>query len=213
MARRMRLVAVILVFLFSLSCTAGCFSVRTADTHNTTIAIQEYNTWVSDQKVFDRNVRGTIAQIGDHITTYNTEIAKDRPDYALLRANLATDRQLLDQWDTGIDNLSASTDTFDQSTSKLMYDNASKARVRDDLGLMTQYMKIYAVYMGNARAHLVEYVENAGIYVQPDDPDYWNDNYRQRAMQAKDQALPAIADADSALGNLTAQAQKLEQLQ
>jgi hypothetical protein len=79
--------------------------------------------------------------------------------------------------------------------------------------MMTQYMKIYAVDMGNARQHLIEYVDNAGTYIQPDDPDYWNDNYRQRAMQAKDQALPALSYGDSALGNLTAQAQKLEQLQ
>ena len=209
----MRMIVAILVFLLSLTCTAGCFSVRTADTHNTTIAVQQYNTWVSGQNVFDRNARSTIAQIGDHINTYNTEIAKDQPDYSLLSTNLATDRQLLDQWGTGIDNLSAATDRFDQSTATLTYDNASKARVKESLGMMTQYMKIYAVDMGNARQHLIEYVDNAGTYIQPDDPDYWNDNYRQRAMQAKDQALPALSYGDSALGNLTAQAQKLEQLQ
>jgi uncharacterized protein YceK len=209
----MRMIAVILVFLLSLTCTAGCFSVRTADTHNTTIAIQQYNTWVSGQNVFDRNVRSTVAQIGDHVTTYNTEIAKDQPDYSLLRANLVTDRQLLDQWGTGIDNLSAATDRFDKSTATLTYDNASKVRVKESLGMMTQYMKIYALDMGNARQHLIEYVDNAETYIRPDDPDYWNDNYRQHAMQAKDQALPALADGDSVLGNLTAQAQKLEQLQ
>jgi hypothetical protein len=209
----MRMITVILVFLLSLSCTAGCFSVRTADTHNTTIAIQQYNTWVSGQKVLDRNVRSTITQIGGHIITYNTEIAKDQPDLALLHANLATDRQLLDQWGAGIDTLSAATDRFDQGTATLTYDNASKARVRESLGMMTQYMKIYAVDMGNARQHLIEYVDNAETYIRPDDPDYWNDNYRQRAMQAKDQATPSLAEADAVLGNLTAQAQKLEQLQ
>ena len=209
----MRMIAVILVFLLSLTCTAGCFSVRTADTHNTTVALQQYNSWVSGQNVFDRNVRSTITQIGNHVSTYNTEIAKDQPDYSLLRANLATDRQLLDQWGTGIDNLSAATDRFDQNTAALTYDNASKERVQESLGMMTQYMKIYAVDMGNARQHLIEYVNNAETYIQPDDPDYWNDNYRQQAMQAKDQALPALADGDMVLGNLTAQAQKLEQLQ
>ena len=213
MLSRIRNVSPVLVLLLALSCTAGCFSVRTADTHNTTAALRDYNTWVSGQSVFDHQVRSTIVQIGSHITTYNTEIAKDHPDYSLLRANLAADRQLLDQWGTGIDNLSASTDTFDQSTSSLMYENASKVKVRDDLALMTRYMKIYAIDMGNARQHLVEYVDNAETYIQPDDPDYWNDNYRQHAMQAKDQALPAIADADAALGNLTAQARSLEQLQ
>jgi hypothetical protein len=209
----MRMIAVILVFLLSFSCTAGCFSVRTADTHNTTIALQHYNTWVSGQKVLDREVRGTITQISDHITTYNTEIAKDQPDITLLRANLATDRQLLGQWGTGIDNLSAATDRFDQSTTTLTYDNASKARVRESLGMMTQYMKIYAVDMGNARQHLIEYVDNAETYIRQDDPDYWNDNYRKSAMQAKDLAAPSLAEADAVLGNLTAQAQKLEQLQ
>jgi hypothetical protein len=209
----MRMIALILVFLLSLTCTAGCFSVRTADTHNTTIAIKQYNTWVSGQNVFDRNIRSTIVQIGDHITIYNTEIAKDQPDYSLLRTNLATERQLLDQWGTGIDNLSAATDRFDQSTAALTYDNASRVRVKESLGMMTQYMKIYAVDMGNTRQHLIEYVDNAETYIRPDDPDYWNDNYRQRAMQAKDQAAPSLAEADAVLGNLTAQAQKLEQLQ
>jgi hypothetical protein len=188
-------------------------SLRTADTHNTTVAIQDYNTWASSQKVFDRNIRSTITQIEDHVKTYNIEIAKEQPDYALLRANLATDQQLLDQWGTGIDTLSGATDRFDQSTSTLTYDNASKARVRESLGMMTQYMKIYAVDMGNARQHLIEYVDNAQTYIRPDDPDYWNDNFRQRAMQAKDRALPALAEGDAVLGNLTAQAQKLEQLQ
>ena len=209
----MRMIAVILVFLLSLTCITGCFSVRTSDTHNTTIAVKQYNTWVSGQNVFDRNTRITIAQIGDHVTTYNTEIAKDQPDYSLIRTNLATDRQLLDQWGTGIDNLSAATDRFDQNTATLTYDNASKVRVKESLGMMTQYMKIYAVDMGNARQHLIEYVDNAETYIRPDDPDYWSDNYRQRAMQAKDQAAPSLAEADAILGNVTAQAQKSEQLQ
>jgi hypothetical protein len=213
MLRRIRVFAVILVFLFMLTCNAGCFSVRTADTHNTTIAVQDYNTWVSGQAVLDRNARNTLVQIGDHITVYNTEIAKDRPDYALLRANLAMDRQLLNQWGAEIDNLSAATDTFDRNTANLVYDNASGTNVRDTLALMTRYMKIYAADMGNARQHLIEYVDNAETYIRPDDPDYWNDNYRQRAIQAGDLALPAVADADMALGNLTVQAQKLEQLQ
>jgi len=213
MLSRIRIVSNVLVLLVFLTCLAGCVSVRTADTHNTTIAVRDYNTWASGQSVFDRNARGTIAQIGNHIITYNTEIAKDHPDYSLLRANLAADRQLLDQWGTGIDNLSAATDTFDQSTSKLVYENASKVKVRDDLALMIQYMKIYAVDMGNARQHLIEYEDNAETYIRPDDPDYWNDIYRQHAMQAKDQALPAIADADAALANLSVQARNLEQLQ
>jgi hypothetical protein len=213
MILRFRSIGVILFILLAISCTAGCFSVRTADTHNTTIALQNYNTWVSGQKVFDRNIRSTIVQIGDHITTYNTEIAKDQPDYSLLQANLATDRQLLDQWGTDLANLSAETDRFDQRTSMLMYENASKARVRETLGMMTQYMKIYTLDMGNARQHLIEYVDNAALYIRPEDPDYWNEVYRQNAMQAKERAPAALAEGDLALGNLTGQARKLEQFQ
>ena len=209
-----RYTTTIILFLFVCAGSiSGCVSLRLADTHNTTVAVQHYNTWVSSQKVFDQEARGTIAQMGDHIDTYNREIAKDQPDFALLRANLVTDRQLLDQWGTGLDNLSAETDRFDQSTVTLTYDNASHVRVRESLSMITQYMKIYAVDMGNARQHLIEYVDNAGTYIRPDDPNYWNDDYRQRAMLAKDQALPALAEGDAALGNLTEQAQKLEELQ
>jgi hypothetical protein len=206
-------IGMILVVLFAIAVTPGCFSVRTADTHNTTVALRDYNTWVSGQQVFDRDARSTIVQIGDHVRTYNAEIAKDRPDYSLLRTNLATDRQLLDKWGSGLENLSSETDRFGQDTAGLTYDNASNTKVRETLGMMAQYMKIYAVEMGNARQHLIEYVNNAGTYITPDDPDYWNENYRQSAMQAKDLAPPALASGDIALGNLTAQAQKLEQLQ
>lgn len=213
MNRRLRIVPFILIFLIALSCTAGCISLRTADTHNTTVAVQGYNSWVSGQAVFDRDVRTTVTRIGDHVTLYNTEIAKDQPDYALLRANLATDRQLLDQWGQELDNLTAATDRFEKNTSSLQYDNASKGRVRESLTVMTQYMRVYAVDMGNARQHLIEYVNNAEAYIGPDDPDYWNDQKRKDAMQAKEQAMIPISDGDAALESLGVQAGKLGQLQ
>ncbi|MDP3563840.1 MAG: hypothetical protein Q8R70_05065, partial [Methanoregula sp.] len=107
MNRRSQTVSVVLVFLFLFSCTAGCASLRTADTHNTTTAIQSYNTWTVQQQGADRNVRGTITLISDHVTTYNTEIAKDQPDVSVLRENLATDQQALDRWGASLNSLSA----------------------------------------------------------------------------------------------------------
>jgi hypothetical protein len=213
MNRRLRIIPFILIFLIALSCTAGCISLRTADTHNTTVAVQGYNSWVSGQAVFDRDVRATVARIGDHVTLYNTEIAKDRPDYDLLRANLATDRQLLDQWGQEQNNLTAATERFEKNTSSLQYDNATKARVRESLAVVTQYMRVYTVDMGNARQHLIEYVSNAEAYIGPDDPDYWNEVKRKDAMQAKELATATISDGDAALENLGVQAVKLGQLQ
>ena len=204
---------ILLVFLLLFSFAAGCTSVRTSDTHNTTVAVQSYNSWVSNQKTFDKEVQDSVALIGDHVKTYNTEIAKDQPDHSLLSENLAQDRQQLDQWGANLDNLNTATDGFSQSTVKIQYDNATVVRTKETLGLMTQYMKIYAVDEGNARQHLIEYVNNAEAYIKPDDMDYWNDNYRQNAMQAMDQASASLAEGDTVLGNLTTEAQQLEKIQ
>jgi len=213
MNRRSQAVSVVLVFLVLLSCTAGCTSVRTADTHNTTTAIQSYNTWTVQQQGADRNVRGTIALISDHVTTYNTEIAKDQPDVSVLRENLATDQQALDRWGASLNSLSAATDGFEKNTSALIYDNATAKQTEQTLGLMTQYMRIHTIESGNARQHLIEYVKNAEAYIGPDDTEYWNEQYRLDAMQAKEQAQGSLFNGDVALRNLTAQAQQLEQLQ
>ncbi len=203
------LVAILLI----LACTTGLISVRTSDTHNTTIAVTSYNTWVSGQKDFNNSVQGAVVQIGDHVRIFNSEIAKDQPDYALLRSNLAEDRQLLDLWGAGLETFSPATDRFDKDTSSLTYQNASEKKVRESLGLMTGDMKAYTDEMGNARQHLIRYVDNAATYIRPDDPDYWNEKYRQQAMQEKDLARQSLAKGDSLLGNLTAQARILEQLQ
>jgi len=202
-----------LIFLFFLTCAAGCTSVRTADTHNISVAVQNYNSWVSGQKEFDRMTRDTFTLMSDHVSTYNTEIAKDHPDYPLLRENLAQDQQLLDQWGTRLDALTAATDSFDQDTAALTYDNATVTQTRNTLGLMTQYMKIYSVDMGNARQYLIDYVNNADAYIGPDDPDYWNDNYRQKALRAKEQAVSTLAESDGVLKNITEKARDLQNLQ
>jgi len=203
----------VLLFLVSFTCATGCASVRTADTHNTTVAVKEYNAWVVKHQVFDRDVRDIIAQMGIHIQTYNSEIEKEQPDFIFLRSNLANDRQLLDRWGRDLDDLNAATEQFSKNTSYLQYDNSSVIRTHQTLDLMTQYMNIYAVNMGNARQHLIEYVNNAESYTSTDTPDYWNDNYRQAAMNAKDQATAALADGDTALGNITEQARQLENMQ
>ena len=207
------MVFVTLVFLFFLSCAAGCTSVRTADTHNVSVTVQSYNSWVFDQKELDREVRSTIIQVGEHVNTYNAEIEKDHPDSALLRENLAQDRQLLNQWGSRLDSLAAATDRFEQFTAALTYDNSSGIQTRNTLGLMTQYMKIYVVNMGNARQYLTDYVNNAEAYIGPEDPDDWNDNNRGKAMQAKELASVSLADGDAALENITVQASQLEKLQ
>ena len=54
-----------------------------------------------------------------------------------------------------------------------------------EIALLIQYMRIYTVSIGNAQQHLIDYTNNAGLYVGPDDPDYWNDAYLQSAMNAR----------------------------
>jgi hypothetical protein len=213
MTDRSRTLFLSLIFLLSLSCAAGCTSVRTSDTHNTTAAIQSYDAWIAQQQDFDRNVQGSIAQIGDHINTYNREIARDQPDYPLLRSDIATDRGLLDQWGSGLDNLTAATDRFEKITAKFTYENASAAKTKATLAMITQYMRIYTTDMGNARQHLIDYVNNEETYVGINNPDYANDQYLQDAIQAKDQASAALSDADLASRNITVQAKNLENLQ
>jgi hypothetical protein len=69
------------------------------------------------------------------------------------------------------------------------------------------------VSTGNARQYLTDYVNNAEAYIGPEDPDYWNDNYRLKAMQAKELASVSLADGDAALENITVQVNELEKLQ
>ena len=200
-------------FLLFFSCAAGCASVRTADTRNVTVAVQNYNLWVSEQKELDKMTRNTFTMIGNHASTYNSEISKEHPDYLLLRENLAQDRQLLDQWDSRLNALTAATDRLDKHMATLGNHNATGTQAPNTLGLMIQYMKIYSVDVSNARQYLIEYVNNAETYIKPEDPDFWDDKYRQNAMQAKEQAVAAFADGDSALENITNQARNLQNFQ
>ena len=201
------------LFLSLALVSTGCTSIRTTDTHNTTVAVQSFNTWAEGQNELDSELRDTTAVIGGHITTYNTEIAKDRPDYSLIRQNLAEDRQYLDRWGSRLDTLSAATDRFEQETSTLIYENATAQEIEGHLAVMTQFMKIYAVDLGNARQYLIEYVNNAEAYVAPDDPEYWNENFRQDALTATTNAAGAMDQGDAALNDLLREAKELEKLQ
>ena len=209
----MQIFFILLVFLLTVAGISGCTSLRTGDTHNTTVAVQSYNEWVLTQKAFDRELRGSITTIGNHINTYNTEITKDNPDHTLLLENLAQDRQVLDAWGSDLDELTAATDRFEQDTTKLSFDNVSEVRTQENIVLTTQYMKIYLVDMGNAHEHIIEYMNNAEAYISPDDPDYWNDKYRQNAMISKEQALVSLEEGDAALENLMLQGTRLDKLQ
>ncbi|MCK9579238.1 MAG: hypothetical protein M0Q92_02165 [Methanoregula sp.] len=213
MNRGLQIFFLVLVFLVVLLSTAGCTSIRIADTHNTTLAVESYNTWVAGQKEYGGEVRGSVRILGDHIAMYNSEIAKNQPDYALLQQNLEEDRQVLDQWGTRINALDAATARFEMETGGLTYDNATAQNTLQSVSVMTQYMKVYAVETGNARQYLIEYVNNAEAYIAPDDPDYWNEKYRQDAMTAKDKATMALDKGDVSLGNLALQAKELEKFQ
>ena len=213
MNRSSQIFFVLLIFLLTLAGISGCTSLRTGDTHNTTVAVQSYNAWVSNQKEFNDELRDSVSLIGKHVNTYNSEISKSQPDNSLLLENLGQDRQLLDKIGSNLDSLTAATDAFEQDISELQYDNGSVMSTKETLALTTQYMKIYLVDMSNARQHLIEYVNNAEAYVAPDDPDYWNDKFRQNAMIAKEQAMLSLEEGDAALENVTSQAKQLEKLQ
>ena len=200
-----------IIILISFCALPGCTSIRTADTHNTTIAVKEYNAWILEQKQFDRQVRSDLQRISTDTTTYNTEIAASAPDLALIRQNVADEKQLLDSWGTELARLNFAADAFEKNTSVLTYDNNPKAK--QEIALMVQYMKIYTVSMGNAQQHLIDYTNNAGLYVAPDDPDYWNDAYLQSSMNARQLAASSLSDGDTALVNMTTQAQLLQQSQ
>jgi hypothetical protein len=197
--------------LVSFCALPGCTSIRIADTHNTTVAIQNYNSWVTEQKQFDRQLRSDLQRITADTTTYNTEIARDSPDITLIRQNVADERQLLNAWGNEIVRLNFATDAFEKNTSALTYENNPKAM--QEIVLMTQYMRIYTVSIGNAQQHLIDYTNNAGLYVAPDDPDYWNDDYLKSATSARQLAASSLSDGDMALGNISAQAQLLQQSQ
>jgi len=189
---------------------AGCTSIRLSDTHNTTVALQNYNTWGNTQKTYAAQAKAAIAQIGGHISEYNSNIATGSPDPATLRANVAADSQVLQQWSNSEASLDSATDAFDSATSPLDYhSDATKQAV----GLLAQDMRIYAVDMKNTQQHLVEYTNYMNAYLAPDDPNYWNDANRVSAMNANADAIKSMADADQDLAAVVSAAKKLESSQ
>lgn len=112
-----------------------------------------------------------------------------------------------------LDELSAATARFDKETSSLTYSNETMQVTKDHLAIMSQYMKIYAIHTGNARQYLIEYVNNAEAYVAPDDPEYWNENYRTAATNARTGATAEMDKGDAALNDLLREAKELEKLQ
>ena len=200
-----------IIILISFCVLPGCTSIRTADTHNTTVAIKEYNAWILEQKQFGRQVRSDLQRISADTTTYNTQIASTTPDLALIRQNVADEKQLLDAWGNELVKLNFATDSLEKNTSALTYENNPKAK--QEIAFVIQYMRIYTVSMGNAQQHLIDYTNNAGLYVAPDDPDYWNDAYLQATMQARQLATSSLSDGDNALVNMTTQAELLQQSQ
>ena len=180
MMNRFSLIFLLLLLHGCLLLAAGCTAPRLGDTQNTTLLIKEYNTWAAGQKTYNDQVRTALDQMGDHLGTYNREIAKSSPDIGVLQENIATDRQLLDQWGTANAGLDSATSTFAASTAPLDFSgDPETGHLRD---LVLQEMKIYSVDMGNAQQHFVEYNQDLGKYVTADDPDYWNDALRTAAM-------------------------------
>jgi len=194
-----------LVFLGVL--LSGCTSVRLTDTHNTTVAIQDYNSWADTQKAYGVQAKAAVSQIGSHIAEYNSEIAKGSPDITTIRANVGSDRQLLQQWAGQEAGMDAATEKFTSETSVLNY-NSNDAK--QTVELLAQNMKIYAIDMKNTQQHLIEYANYMDAYLAPDDPDYWNDAQRVAAMNANTDAVASIAESDSALGAISSAAKKLE---
>jgi hypothetical protein len=182
--------------------------VRLGDTHNTTVAVKSYNTWTDAQKTYDRQVRISLDHIGQHITLYNREMAKSKPDVQVLRADIASDQQLLREWEAQGSQLDAATDRFTAETSALNF--SASPDTRQAVDVLTQDMKIYSITMKNAEQHLVDYTNSLNAYLAPDDPDYWNDNLRTAALSANGEAIKSIADGDQALAAISSAGKKLE---
>jgi hypothetical protein len=187
---------------------SGCTSVRLGDTHNATIAVKNYNTWADAQKTYDRQVRISLDHIGQHITLNNQELAKSQPDVQVLRTNIASDQQLLRDWEAQGSQLDAATDRFTAETSALNF--SASPDTRQAVDVLTQDMKIYSITMKNAEQHLVDYTSSMNAYLAPDDPDYWNDNLRIAAMSANGEAIKSVAEGDQALAAISSAGKKLE---
>jgi len=199
------------LLVFAALAFSGCTSVRLADTHNITMTVNDYNAWVDQQKVFDQQVHKSINQIGGHISIYNTEIAKQHPDVATLRANIAADQQSLQEWDASRTELDGATDRFASKSATL--DFSGSPDTKQAVLNLSQEMRIYTLTMKNAQQHLVEYTNYMNSYLLTDDPDYWNDAFRISAMKANQDGVSTISDGDKTLADIAATAKKLENSQ
>ena len=212
MFSRVTVISIFTMAIMVLFCTiSGCMSVRTSDTHNTTMALQEYNGWAAEQKQFDREIQSDLQRISADTANYNTEIVRENPDLTLIRKNTGGEKQLVNAWASELARLNFATDTFEKNTSGLTYGN--NQQTQQQLALMVQYMRIYAISIGNAQQHLIDYTNNEGMYFGSDDPDYWNDADLQSALNARQLAASSLSEGDAALRNLTSQAQILQQSQ
>ena len=205
---------VIFLLLLMTGCTlffAGCTSPRMGNTDNTTLVVQDYNAWADQQRAYNDQVSSALTRLGNNLDTYNHGIVLTPPDAGLLRGNAATDRQVLDAWDTSGRTLSSATDTFTANTASL--DFGTDGETRRLSGLLAQEMKIYSIDMSNAQQHFVDYNHDLSGYLAPDDPDYWDDSLRVAALDAKARALSSVEDGDTALSNITATAHLIEERQ
>jgi len=205
----------VLFLLFLLAgCTlfvAGCTTPRVGDTHNTTVVIQDYNTWADQQSTYYSQVRSALTQIGNTLDDYNHAMAGNSSDPGTLQGDVAADQQAIDQWGTASTALGSATDTFSADTASLDFGN--DIETPGLTGLLAQEMKIYSIDMSNAQQHFVDYNRDLSGYLSQTDPDYRDDSLRMAAMDAKARALSSLEDGDAALSNITATAQLLQQRQ
>jgi len=202
------------ILIFLAGCmlfAAGCTAPRTGDTHNTTIVIQDYNTWADEQAAYAGQVKLSLTQLETTLNAYNRGMAGGSLDPATFQGDMAADGQALGQWEAANTALGAATDTFSSDTSALSF--GSDQETPWLAGLLAQDMKIYAISMTNAEQHFVDYNRDMGQYLAVADPDYRDDSLRLAAMDAKTQALASLSQGDTALSNITATAQLLQQRQ
>jgi|SRR5208283_1415581 len=202
---------VVFLLLFLTGCAllgAGCTLPRVGDAHNTTVVIQDYNTWTDQQKAYYGDVHFALTQLGTTLDTYNHDTAGDSLDPGPLHGDVAADQQALARWGAGSAALGTATDTFSSETASLDFGNDQDTlRLTELLG---QEMKIYSIDMGNAQQHFIDYERDLSGYLSVDDPDYRDDSLRMAAIDAKAAALSSLSDGDDALSNITATAHLLQ---
>ena len=202
------------LLLFLVGCTllaAGCTTPRMSDTHNTTVVIQDYNSWADQQGAYYSQVSSALTQIENTVDAYNRNTADPSSDPVTLRGDVAADQQAIGQWGAASIALESATDTFSSATSSLTFGNDPDTLQLT--GLLAQKMKIYSIDMSNAQQHFVDYNRDLTGYLSVDDPDFRDDSLRTAAMDAKTLGLSSLEDGGAALSNITATAHLLQQRQ